>query len=57
MNQTINLIDEQQQFRASVRQFAADKIAPLAADADRCAEFSWSAFDALRSMEPTACRI
>ncbi len=54
MNQTINLTDEQQQFRSSVRQFAADKIAPLAADADRSAEFSWSAFDALRSMELTA---
>ncbi len=54
MNQTINLTGEQQQFRASVRQFASDKIAPLAAEADRTAEFSWSAFDALRSMELTA---
>jgi len=54
MTQTINLTDEQQQFRASVRQFATDKIAPLAADADRAAEFSWPAFDALKSMELTA---
>ncbi len=54
MTQTINLSDEQQLFRASVRQFATDKIAPLAADADRAAEFSWPAFDALKSMELTA---
>jgi alkylation response protein AidB-like acyl-CoA dehydrogenase len=54
MNQTINLTDEQQQFRASVRQFANDKIAPLAAEADRSGEFCWPAFDALRSMELTA---
>lgn len=54
MTQTINLTDEQQQFRASVRQFATDKIVPLAADADRAAEFSWPAFDALTSMELTA---
>jgi alkylation response protein AidB-like acyl-CoA dehydrogenase len=54
MNQTINLTDEQQQFRASVRQFASEKIAPLAAEADRSGEFCWPAYDALRSMELTA---
>ena len=54
MTQPITLTEEQREFRAVVRQFAADKIAPLAADTDRDAEFSWAAFDALRSMELTA---
>jgi alkylation response protein AidB-like acyl-CoA dehydrogenase len=54
MSQPITLTDEQREFRAVVRQFAADKIAPLAADADRKAEYSWAAFDALKAMELTA---
>jgi alkylation response protein AidB-like acyl-CoA dehydrogenase len=52
--QPITLTEEQREFRAVVRQFAADKIAPLAAEMDRTAEYSWAAFDALRSMELTA---
>ncbi|NND74451.1 MAG: acyl-CoA dehydrogenase [Ilumatobacter sp.] len=54
MSQPITLTDEQREFRAVVRQFAADKIAPLAADTDRAAEYSWPAFQALQSMELTA---
>ena len=54
MTQPIALTDEQREFRDVVRQFAADKIAPLAADTDRNAEYSWPAFEALRSMELTA---
>ena len=54
MSQPITLTDEQREFRAVLRQFAADKIAPLAADADRRAEYSWAAFDALKAMELTA---
>jgi alkylation response protein AidB-like acyl-CoA dehydrogenase len=54
MTQPITLTDEQREFRAVVRQFAADKIAPLAADADRDGEYSWPAFEALKAMELTA---
>ena len=54
MSQSILLTDEQREFRAVVRQFAADKIVPLAAEADRNSEYSWAAFEALRAMELTA---
>ena len=54
MTQPINLTDEQHSVRASVSQFSADKIAPLAADADLSQEFSSAAFDALKGMEKTA---
>ncbi len=54
MTQPINLTDEQRAIRASVRSFAADKIAPLAAEADRLQEYSWASFEALREMELTA---
>ena len=54
MTQPITLTDEQREFRAVVRQFAADKIVPLAAEADRTAEYSWAAFDALKAMDLTA---
>ena len=49
----MTLTPEQQEFRAVVRQFAEDKLAPLAAETDRTAEYSWPAFEALRSMELT----
>ena len=49
--QPMLLSDEQREFRDVIRRFAADKIAPLAAEADRTAEFSWAAFDALRAAE------
>jgi alkylation response protein AidB-like acyl-CoA dehydrogenase len=54
MSQPITLTEEQREFRDVVRQFAADKIAPLAAETDRAAEYSWEAFEALKSMELTA---
>ncbi len=54
MTQPMTLTDEQREFRDVVRQFAADKIAPLAADTDRRGEYSWPAFEALRAMELTA---
>jgi alkylation response protein AidB-like acyl-CoA dehydrogenase len=54
MTQPITLSDEQREFRDVVRRFAADKIAPLAADTDRTEEYSWPAFEALKSMELTA---
>ena len=47
----MTLTPEQHEFRAVVRQFAEDKLAPLAAETDQKAEYSWPAFEALRSME------
>ncbi|MGD9999652.1 MAG: acyl-CoA dehydrogenase family protein [Ilumatobacteraceae bacterium] len=52
--QPITLSDTQREFRAVLRQFVADKIAPVAAEADRDAEYSWATFEALKSMELTA---
>jgi alkylation response protein AidB-like acyl-CoA dehydrogenase len=52
--QSITLSDTQREFRSVLRQFVADKIAPLAADIDRDAEYSWATFEALKSMELTA---
>jgi alkylation response protein AidB-like acyl-CoA dehydrogenase len=54
MSQPITLTDEQREFRDVVRGFAAHKIAPLAADTDRSGEYSWPAWEALRSMGLTA---
>jgi alkylation response protein AidB-like acyl-CoA dehydrogenase len=54
MSQPITLTEEQREFRDVVRQFAADKVAPLAADMDHTGEYSWTAFEALKSMELTA---
>ncbi len=54
MSQTITLTDEQREFRTVLRQFAKDKIAPLAAETDRTATFGWEAFKALQAMELTA---
>ena len=54
MSQSITLSDEQLEFRAVLRQFARDKIAPLAAETDRTAEYSWDAFKALQSMDLTS---
>ena len=50
----MTLTDSQREFRDVLRQFVADKITPLAADIDRSGEFSWEAFEALKSMELTA---
>jgi alkylation response protein AidB-like acyl-CoA dehydrogenase len=54
MTQPMTLTTEQREFRDVVRQFAADKIAPLAAETDRTATYCWPAFEALRAMELTA---
>lgn len=51
MMQPILLSDEQREFRNVIRRFAADKIAPHAAEAHRTEEFSWATFYALRSAE------
>jgi alkylation response protein AidB-like acyl-CoA dehydrogenase len=52
--QPITLTDEQREFRAVLRQFCEDKIAPLAAETDRSGEYSWAAFEALKAMDLTA---
>jgi alkylation response protein AidB-like acyl-CoA dehydrogenase len=55
--QSITLTDEQRQFRAVLRQFAEDKIAPRAADVDERAEYSWENFEDCRAMELPALGI
>jgi len=45
--------DERREFRAVLRRFCDDKIAPLAAEADRSATYCWPAWDALRAMDLT----
>jgi len=54
VSQPITLTDEQREFRAVVRRFCEEKIAPRAAEVDRSGEFSWENFEALKSMELTA---
>jgi alkylation response protein AidB-like acyl-CoA dehydrogenase len=54
MNQPINLSDEQREFRAVVRRFAEDKIAPRAAATDEKAEYDWEAFKALVAADLTS---
>ena len=49
--QSITLTDEQRQFRAVMRSFAEDKIAPRAAEVDERAEYSWENFEDCRAME------
>jgi alkylation response protein AidB-like acyl-CoA dehydrogenase len=49
--QSITLSDEQREFRAVMRQFCDDKIAPRAAEVDRTAEYPWDNFEACRAME------
>jgi alkylation response protein AidB-like acyl-CoA dehydrogenase len=48
------LDDDQTAFRRIVRAFVEEKILPLAAEADRKAEFNWDAFRFLQSFELTA---
>jgi alkylation response protein AidB-like acyl-CoA dehydrogenase len=55
--QSITLTDEQRQFRAVLRQFAEDKIAPRAASIDEAAEYSWENFEDCRAMELPALGI
>jgi alkylation response protein AidB-like acyl-CoA dehydrogenase len=52
--QTLIPTEEQRQLREVVRKFAAERIAPLAAETDRTASYSWAAFEALKEMELTA---
>ncbi len=52
--QPITLTDEQHEFRAVIRRFCEDRIAPLAAETDRTGEYSWEAFRALQGMGLTA---
>ena len=49
----MTLTDEQAQFRAVVRQFAEDKIAPNAAEMDRTGVYNWDNWRALQAMEFT----
>jgi alkylation response protein AidB-like acyl-CoA dehydrogenase len=49
--QAINLTEEQRAFRAAVRQFAEDRIAPRAAELDQLGEYSWENFKDCVSME------
>ena len=49
--QPITLTDEQLEFRAVMRQFCDDKIAPRAADVDERGEFPWTNFEACRALE------
>jgi alkylation response protein AidB-like acyl-CoA dehydrogenase len=51
--QPINLSDEQREFRAVLRRFAEEQIAPHAAEADRTGQYNWTAWEALTSMELT----
>ncbi|MCU1462756.1 MAG: acyl-CoA dehydrogenase domain protein [Acidimicrobiales bacterium] len=55
--QPITLTEEQRDFRAAMRQFAEDKIAPRAAEVDRDAEYPWDNFEALKAMEVPALGI
>src|SRR5258705_13879347 len=54
MTQPINLTDEQHEFRAVVRRFAEDKVAPRAAATDEKAEFDWEVFKALVAADLTS---
>lgn len=52
--QTMTLTEEQREFRAVLRRFCEERIAPRAAEVDRTAQFSWENFADLRSMELTS---
>src|SRR5437588_1456288 len=49
--QPITLTPEQHEFRAAIRQFCEDKIAPRAAEVDRTATYSWENFNDCRALE------
>jgi alkylation response protein AidB-like acyl-CoA dehydrogenase len=51
------LNETQRQFRDTMREFAAARIAPHAAEADRNATYPWAAFEACRSIELPALGI
>ena len=54
MTQPINLTDEQHEFRAVVRRFAEDKVAPRATATDEKAEYDWEVFKALAAADLTS---
>ncbi|MGZ4639086.1 MAG: acyl-CoA dehydrogenase family protein [Actinomycetes bacterium] len=47
----MTLTDEQQQFRAVLRKFSEERIAPRAAETDEKEEYDWEAFKAICEME------
>ncbi|HZD65156.1 MAG TPA: acyl-CoA dehydrogenase family protein [Acidimicrobiales bacterium] len=49
--QVMNLSEEQRAFRASLRQFCEDKLAPRAGEVDRTARFPWDNFHDCVAME------
>src|SRR5947209_20278423 len=51
------LSEEQRAFRAALRQFCDDKIAPRAADVDEKAEYPWASFHDCVAMELPALGI
>jgi alkylation response protein AidB-like acyl-CoA dehydrogenase len=55
--QPITLTDEQREFRAVLRQFCDDKLAPRAAEVDEKAEFPWDSYQACVEMELPALGI
>ena len=54
---TFALTPEQREFRAVMRQFCEDKIAPRAAEVDRAADFPWDSYHDCVSMELPALGI
>src|SRR3954452_20933421 len=53
----MTLSDEQRQFRAALRQFCDEKIAPRAAEVDERGEFPWESYRACVDMELPALGI
>src|SRR4051794_26372565 len=51
MSQAMTLNPEQHEFRAVLRQFCEDKIAPGAARRDELGEYDWDAFKAIVAMD------
>jgi alkylation response protein AidB-like acyl-CoA dehydrogenase len=54
---TFSLTDVQREFRATLRTFCEEKVAPHAAEVDRNAEFPWKSFEACKEMELPALGI
>jgi alkylation response protein AidB-like acyl-CoA dehydrogenase len=54
---TFSLSEVQRDFRATLRTFCEEKVAPHAAETDRTAEFPWKSFEACREMELPALGI
>ena len=52
-----DLTDVQREFRATLRSFCEEKVAPHAAEVDRTAEFPWKSFEACKEMELPALGI